>query len=160
MANVVEELSESQSRSLEAVPPVSKPRRSPVRFILLGMVVLALAAGGWAYFHFRDQVSSDDAQVDGHIQPVAPNISGTVSEVLVKSNQRVKAGDVLVRIDPRDYQARVDMARAALSQAESQLTTARTMVPMTNESTQSGASGATAQLGDAMAELEIGRAHV
>jgi membrane fusion protein (multidrug efflux system) len=121
------------------------------------MLLVALAAGAWAYLHFRDRVSSDDAQVDGHIQPVAPNISGTVSEVLVKSNQQVKAGDVLVRIDPRDYQVRVDMARAALAQAQSQLTTARTMVPMTNESTQSGASGASAQLGDANAELERAR---
>ena len=157
MANVVEELSESQSRPLEAVPPVAQSRRSPVRFVVLGMLVVAAAAGTWAYLHFRDRVSSDDAQVDGHIQPVAPNISGTVSEVLVKSNQQVKAGDVLVRIDPRDYQVRVDMARAALVQAQSQLTTARTMVPMTNESTQSGASGATAQLGDAVAELDRAR---
>jgi membrane fusion protein (multidrug efflux system) len=121
------------------------------------MLVVAAAAGTWAYLHFRDRVSSDDAQVDGHIQPVAPNISGPVSEVLVRSNQPVKAGDVLVRIDPRDYQVRVEMARAAVVQAESQLHTARTMVPMTNESTQSGASGATAQLEDAMAELDRAR---
>ena len=79
-------------------------------------------------------------------------------EVLVNDNQQVKAGDVLVRIDPRDYQARVDMARAALVQAESQVHTSHTMVPMTNESTQSGRLGRRAQLGDAMAELD--RAHL
>ena len=99
-------------------------------------------------------MSSDDAQVDAHIIAVAPKISGNVIEVLVKDNQAVKAGDVLVRIDPRDYQARVDIARAAVLQAQSQLHTAQTVVPLTNDTTQSGTSGAAAQLADAMAELD------
>ena len=157
MANVAEEVSKPQASGIEAEPPVSKPRRSPVRLIALGMLVVILVAGGWAYFHFRDRVSSDDAQVDGHIVAIAPKISGNVVEVLVRDNQQVNAGDVLVRIDPRDYQARVEMARAAVQQAESQLHTAQTLVPMTNETTQSGTSGASAQLGDAMAELDRAR---
>jgi membrane fusion protein (multidrug efflux system) len=102
-------------------------------------------------------VSSDDAQVDGHITAIAPKISGNVLEVLVKDNQPVKAGQVLVRIDPRDYQVKVDMARAALQQTESQLRSAQVLVPWENETTQSGASGASAQLADAMAELERAR---
>jgi membrane fusion protein (multidrug efflux system) len=64
---------------------------------------------------------------------------------------------VLLRIDPRDYQARVDIARAALLQAQSQLHTAQTVVPLTSETTQSGASGASAQLADALAELDRAR---
>ena len=95
--------------------------------------------------------------MDAHITAVAPKIPGNVLEVLVMDNQPVKAGDVLVRIDPRDYQARVDIARAALVQAQSQLHTAQTVVPLTNDTTQSGASGATAQLADAMAELDRAR---
>jgi membrane fusion protein (multidrug efflux system) len=102
-------------------------------------------------------VSSDDAQVDGHITAIAPKIAGNVVDVLVNDNQPVKAGQVLVRIDPRDYQARVDMAKAALLQAESQLRSARVVVPWTNETTQSGESGASAQLADAQAELERAR---
>ncbi len=157
MTNVEEDLSKSQGRNLEAVAPVSNTRRSPVKFIVLGMMALGAVAGGWAYIHFRDRISSDDAQVDAHIVAIAPKISGNVIGVLVKDNQQVKAGDVLVRIDPRDYQARVDMARAAVVQAQSQETTTRTMVPMTNEATQSGVSGASAQLADAMAELDRSR---
>jgi membrane fusion protein (multidrug efflux system) len=157
MANVVEDLSKSQSRNLEAVAPVAATRRSPVKFIVLGMLALAAIAGGWAWLHFRDRVSSDDAQVDAHIVAIASKIPGSVAETLVKENQRVKAGDVLVRIDPRDYQARVDMAHAAVVQAVSQEATTRTIVPMTNESTQSGVSGASAQLADAMAELDRSR---
>jgi membrane fusion protein (multidrug efflux system) len=156
MPDVMDQLSKPQS-SLSAEPPVVAPRRSPVRFIVFGMLVLGVAAGAWAWFHFRDRVSSDDAQVDAHITAVAPKIPGNVLEVLVLDNQPVKAGDVLVRIDPRDYQARVDIARSALLQAQSQLHTAQTVVPLTNDTTQSGATGATAQLSDAMAELDRAR---
>ena len=141
MPEVMDELSKPP-RPLGAEAPDEEPRRSPVRFILLGMLLVAVAAGTWAYFHFRDRVSSDDAQVDAHITAIAPKIPGNVLAVLVLDNQPVKAGDVLVRIDPRDYQARVDIARAALMQAESQLHTAQTVVPLTNDTTQSGASGA------------------
>jgi len=87
------------------------------------------AAALWAYLHYRYQVSSDDAQVDGHITAVAPKIAGNVVDVLVDDNQPVKAVQVLVRIDPRDFQARVDMAKAALMQAEQQLRSARVVVP-------------------------------
>jgi membrane fusion protein (multidrug efflux system) len=156
MPDVMDRLSKSQS-SVSVESPAAEPRRSPVKFIVLGMLVAAVAAGAWTWFHFRDQVSSDDAQVDAHITAVAPKIPGNVIEVLVLDNQPVKAGDVLVRIDPRDYQARVDIARSALLQAQSQLHTAQTVVPLTNDTTQSGASGATAQLADAMAELDRAR---
>src|SRR5260370_13927908 len=156
MHDVMDQLSKPQS-PLSTESPVGEPRRSPVKFIVLGMLLLALATGAWAWFHFRDRVSSDDAQVDAHITAVAPKIPGNVLEVLVKDNQTVKAGDILVRIDPRDYQARVDIARSALLQAQSQLHAAQTVVPLTNDTTQSGASGATAQLADAMAELDRSR---
>ena len=157
MANVVDDLPKAESRKVEAAPGVAAPRKSPVKYIVLGMLAIGAAVGAWAWFHFRDQVSSDDAQVDAHIVAIAPKISGNVTEVLVRDNQQVKAGEVLVRIDPRDYQARVNAARAALLQAESQVVTSRTMVPMTNESTQSGVSGAAAQVSDAMAELDRAR---
>ena len=156
MPDVMDELSKSQD-ALPAETPAEAPGRSPVKYIALGMLLAVLAAGAWAYFHFLDRVSSDDAQVDAHITAIAPKIPGNVLAVLVLDNQPVKAGDVLVRIDPRDYQARVDIARAALLQAESQLHTAQTVVPLTNDTTQSGASGAAAQLADAMAELDRAR---
>jgi membrane fusion protein (multidrug efflux system) len=156
MPDVMDELSKSQD-ALPAETPAEAPGRSPVKYIVLGMLLALLAAGAWAYFHFLDRVSSDDAQVDAHITAIAPKIPGNVLAVLVLDNQPVKAGDVLVRIDPRDYQARVDIARAALLQAVSQLHTAQTVVPLTNDTTQSGASGAAAQLADAMAELDRAR---
>jgi len=153
MSDVVDELSKSQA-STRAAQPRNNVR---VKLLLLGAVLVLGAAAAWAYFHFQDRVSSDDAQVDGHITAIAPKISGNVLEVLVKDNQPVKAGQVLVRIDPRDYQAKVDLAKAALQQTESQLRSATVVIPMVNETTQSGASSASAQLADTIAELQRAR---
>jgi membrane fusion protein (multidrug efflux system) len=120
------------------------------------LIVLAIAAAvaTWMYFHYRDRVSSDDAEVDGHISAVSAKISGNVVDVLVLDNQPVKAGQVLVRIDPRDYQAKVDLAKAALERAESQVRSAQLVVPWTSETTQSGSAAADAQLAGARADME------
>jgi membrane fusion protein, multidrug efflux system len=152
MPNV--ENSKQESTQEGAPAPKGKSR---VRVILL-LVVLCGAIAAYAnYLRVKDQVSSDDAQVDGHIAAVAPKIAGNVLEVLVKDNQEVKAGDPLVRIDPRDYEARVNIAKAELVRAESLLNAARVVVPWTRETTNSNATAAGAQLGDAQAELERAR---
>ncbi|HJY87041.1 MAG TPA: HlyD family secretion protein [Candidatus Acidoferrales bacterium] len=119
-----------------------------------GAVVVLAAASLFWHFHFRE--STDDAQVDGHIAPISAKISGNVIEVLVDDNQPVKAGQVLVRIDPRDYQARADQARAALMLAEAQAKAAQIGVPWTREVTQSGDSNASAQV--ASSEADYARA--
>ena len=142
----------------EERPAVAEPqKKSLVRYVLVVLLVVAVAAGVWAYLHYRDRVSTDDAEVDGHISAIAPKISGNVTEVLVRDNQPVKAGDVLVRIDPRDYQARLDQAKAALAEAESQLAAAQVGVPLTDLTTESGATAASAALADAQAELDRAR---
>jgi membrane fusion protein, multidrug efflux system len=153
MPNVMEDLSKT-----ETTAPVREPRKLP-RGKILAVLLLLIVAGAAtaAYLHFQDRVSSDDANVDGHITAIAPKISGTVAEVQVLDNQAVKAGQVLVRIDPRDLQARVDMAKAAVLQAESQLRSAQVSVPWTNETTQSGTTAASAQLADTNAEVDRAR---
>jgi membrane fusion protein (multidrug efflux system) len=109
------------------------------------------------YLHYQNQVTTDDATVDGHIAAIAPKITGNVTDVLVLDNQPVKAGDVLVRIDARDYQAKVDLAKAAVLEAQSKLNAARQVVPWTSDTTESAVTSAAAQLGDANAELERAR---
>jgi membrane fusion protein (multidrug efflux system) len=95
--------------------------------------------------------------VDGHVSAIAPKISGNVIDVLVRDNQPVKAGDVLVRIDPRDYQARVDQAKATLAEDESKLRAAQVGVPLSDLVTESGETSASAGVGDAQAELDRAR---
>jgi membrane fusion protein, multidrug efflux system len=131
---------------------------NPRRHLLLigGLAVVAAVAVGF-YLHSRNRISTDDAQVDGHIVPIAAKISGSVDQVLVDDNQQVNAGDVLVRIDPRDYQARLDQARAALAIAEAQARGAQVGVPWTSAVMSSGMSSAEAQVATAQAELSRAR---
>jgi membrane fusion protein (multidrug efflux system) len=126
----------------------------PRRLLILGVVV-ALAAGAVVmWLSSLGHVSTDDAQVDGHIIPVSAKIPGNIAEVLVDDNQQVKQGQPLVRIDPRDYQAKVDQARAALAFAESQANGATVNVPLTRDTTLSGTSSAEAQFNAVQAQYE------
>ena len=124
-----------------------------VRRLLIagGAVALAAIVGLFLYFHNRE--TTDDAQVDGHITPMASKVYGRVAQVLVEDNQPVKAGQVLVKIDPRDYQASLDQAKAALALAESEARSAGVDVPRTRENVASGTSSADAQLAGAEADL-------
>jgi membrane fusion protein (multidrug efflux system) len=144
----------------EKVTPAGAPRTGSRTRLVAGLILLiaAAVAGYWFYMHFRDRVSTDDANVDAHISAIAPRISGNVIDVAVLDNQNVKAGQVLVRIDPRDYQAAVDAAKAALAQAEGQLQAASVAVPWVEGTTQSGTGVADAQLADAQSEVERARA--
>src|SRR5271156_367746 len=85
--------------------------------LIAGVLVLAaIAIGLFLYYHNRE--STDDAQVDGHITPIASKIYGRFLGVKVNDNEHVKAGQILVQIDPADYQAQVDEAKGALALAE------------------------------------------
>jgi len=92
--------------------------RRRLAFAILGVAVLALVGFGvrrWVYS--LSHVSTDDAQVDGHIIPILPKVGGFVVEVRVDENQRVKAGDTLVVLDDRDYRVRLAQAEADLAVA-------------------------------------------
>jgi membrane fusion protein, multidrug efflux system len=119
--------------------------------IVGGAVLLAAIAGLFLYYLNRE--STDDAQIDGHITPIASKIYGKVANVLVDDNQAVKAGQLLVKIDARDYQSAVDQAKAALDLAESEARSAGVDVPRTAENVASGTSSADAQLLGAQADV-------
>ncbi|HUA33661.1 MAG TPA: HlyD family secretion protein [Candidatus Binataceae bacterium] len=118
-----EELDEvpGQSRALP-VRLAAWLRRNPVTaLILLIIAAAAFPAGRRALVYFNSYQTTDDAQVDAHIDPISPRISGTVLHVYVDDNQRVKAGQLLADIDPRDYQVAVEEARANYDQAGAQI---------------------------------------
>jgi membrane fusion protein (multidrug efflux system) len=92
-------------------------RRIPL--ILGALLLIALATWGVRrYLYGRTHVSSDNAQVDGHITAIAPRIAGFIDRVLVEENQHVRAGDTLVVLDQRDLRARLDQAEAELRTAQ------------------------------------------
>jgi membrane fusion protein (multidrug efflux system) len=140
---------ESARLVVEKQPLISSKLRT--RLIFGGIVVLATFLGLFLYFHDRE--STDDAQVDGHITPVASKIYGRISKVLVNDNQPVKAGQILAQIDMGDFQAAVDEAKGALALAEGEARSAGVDVPRTTEDVASGNSSANAQLSGAEADL-------
>jgi membrane fusion protein (multidrug efflux system) len=95
------------------------------KWVLLLVVLAAVSCAGTFWYLTRNQASTDDAYTDGHAITVAPQVSGTVNALLVGDNQRVKAGDVLIEIDPRAYAAARDQAQGSLNVAEAQLANAR-----------------------------------
>jgi membrane fusion protein, multidrug efflux system len=140
------------AKALETERSVRPPKQFPRKILIFVALAAIIAVGVYMWVSSWDRQSTDDAQVDGHIAPVALKIAGNITEVLVNDNQQVKTGQVLVRIDPRDYQARVDQARAALAVATSQAVGASAGVPLTRETTSSGTSSAQAQVASAQAD--------
>src|SRR5215472_9706820 len=93
-----------------------RSKRNLRRYLILGSLVL-LVAGLLLWRYFSSYESTDDAQVDVHLYPVSPRISGYVTKVSVNDNQYVQAGTVLLEIDPKDYEVAVAQARANLDSA-------------------------------------------
>jgi membrane fusion protein, multidrug efflux system len=140
---------ETQRLDLEPDKLVSSKLRT--RLILGGAIVLAVFLGLYLYFHNRE--TTDDAQVDGHITPIAAKVYGRVGKVLVKDNQPIKAGQVIVQLEQGDYQAALDEAKAELALAEGEARSAGVDVPRTSEDAASDTSSANAQLSAAQADL-------
>src|ERR1700761_4252975 len=96
----------------------SKQKRGSRRLVLMGLALIALIGGGiwlghwWLVGRFIER--TDDAYLQADSVTVAPKVSGYVTEVFVADNQAVKAGDPLVRLDSRQYQAALDQANATI----------------------------------------------
>ncbi|MGD0132800.1 MAG: HlyD family secretion protein [Bryobacteraceae bacterium] len=140
----------------EPVPTTRAARRRGkiLRIVVAILIVVVLAVSGlylWRYLNTYE--STDDAQVDGHIDAVSARINGQVIEVLAEDEKYVKAGDVLVRIDPKDYEVAVAKAEADLADAEAALETSRIDIPITSTTTASQLKSANSGHGDATAFL-------
>jgi membrane fusion protein, multidrug efflux system len=103
------------------------PKKRNKSFLIV--LILLLIIGGWfgvsKYIHSLHHEETDDAQVEANINPVIPKISGYVTEVRVKDNQKVKKGDTLLVLDDRDLKIELEQAEAALVTAQSNLTSAK-----------------------------------
>jgi membrane fusion protein (multidrug efflux system) len=116
-----------------AAPEAPARRKSGARSLILWAVLACILLGGagWYYFGGRATETTDDAQVDGNVVAIAPKVVGYVQTLAITDNQRVKAGDLLIRIDPRDYVASRDQAKAGLASAQAQLENAKVNLEMT-----------------------------
>jgi membrane fusion protein (multidrug efflux system) len=165
---------ETETQERRPQPPVQERRPTPLSerdlkwkqfrernprfrmFVIIGVVVL-LVAGFFLWRYFNSYESTDDAQIDGHLNPVSARITGQVEKLLVTDNQYVQAGQTLVQIDPRDYQVLVARAKADYDDAVATAKAAGVNVPITSTSTSSQLSSADADLGGAQAALSGAR---
>lgn len=124
---------------------------------VIGLVLLVLVFGGGAYLWLtRGQESTDDAQVEAHVTPIAAQVGGSVAKVSVADNQQVEAGAELVLIDPRDYEIALKRAQAALSDARAEAAAGYATGQITSTTATSKVS--TAQGGVSQAESGISEA--
>ena len=147
-------LPDSESRYQRRSAFLSHPR-TRLGLILAGLVILIAVFFLWRYFESYE--STDDAQIDGHVNSVSARVSGHVLKLNVEDNQYVEKGTVLVEIDPADYEVAVAQARADYADAEAQAAAAGINVPITNVSTSSQVSGAQAGVSSAQAGIAAAR---
>ena len=131
-----------------APPPAPPARKKKRKLVIIGVAVLVILIVVIFYYlgfiaPFED---TDDAFIDGYVTLISPRVAGPVTKLLVTDNQVVKAGDVLVEIDPSDYEATVAQAKADLAAAQSQLASAQAQVQVSESKvTQANAAVASAQ---------------
>jgi membrane fusion protein (multidrug efflux system) len=121
--------------------------------VVAAMLFAVIACGWWWYSGGRE--STDDAQVDGNIVPIAGKVGGIVREVTVEDNQQVGAGDVLASIDRRDYEVALARAQAAVAAPEAAVAAAEAGVPVTSATSQSQLTTAQAGRGNAAAGIVV-----
>jgi membrane fusion protein, multidrug efflux system len=157
----------STSTTTPNAPPVAKPAietkpeppvtRGRGRAFLIFFLVLVIAGGVGLYFYLQSRQfeSTDDAEVEAHLNAISSRVDGSITRVYVDSNQFVKAGDPLVDLDPRDFQVAVDQARAQLAQAQSQVTAQQPNIPITQEENTQNISGGEADVANAQAAIGV-----
>jgi membrane fusion protein, multidrug efflux system len=142
--------------------PEPKPKKSfgrrvrehPIRFLVLLIILVGAAIAGVRLWNYLDSYeSTDDAQIDGDIYAVTSRIAGTIKAVYVEDNQQVKAGQLLVELDPRDYDVAISQAKAALNESRSLVAVARPNVPITRTTTETTLSTAATEIAQSRAAV-------
>jgi membrane fusion protein (multidrug efflux system) len=150
---------ETSSNSLSASENGSQtlPPRTANHSFRIGVTVailVLLVAGIFVYRYVTSYESTDDAQVDGHVNSISARISGHVIKLNVEDNQYVRAGTVLVEIDPADYQVAYDRAKADFEDARAAAVAAGVNVPISSVNTSSQVSATEADVDNARAGIQ------
>ncbi|MGI8437150.1 MAG: HlyD family secretion protein [Chthoniobacterales bacterium] len=108
----------------EKSEPEKKPKRPSKKvFIIGGIILLILIVGGILYYlHARNYASTDDAYTTAHVHPISARVAGTVQSLNIRDNEHIHAGQVLLKLDPSDFEIALQKARAQLLQAQASVT--------------------------------------
>src|SRR5579871_5719469 len=135
----------------------SRTQSSGFRIAVVVAIILLIVVGFFAYRYFTSYESTDDAQVDGHINSISARVAGHVTKLNVDDNQYVQAGTVLVEIDPADYQVAYERAKADFDDAQAAATAAGVTVPITSVNTTSQVSATAADVNSARAGIQAAK---
>lgn len=137
-------------------PKKRRRRMGPIGWIVLLVVLAAAGIGGMTLWKYLDSYeSTDDAQIDGDIYSITSRIAGSVKAVYVQDNQQVKAGQLLVELDPADYQVSIEQAKAAVHESETQTAAAQPNVPIISATTQTTVSSSESDIANARAQVAV-----
>jgi membrane fusion protein (multidrug efflux system) len=115
----------------------------PLATVGIPILLIAVLVGGWFLWgYLQSYESTDDAQVDGHVNAVSSRVSGTVTAVNVENNQSVNTGKLAIELDPRDYQVALSQQRANLAQAMANVSAQSPNIPITETTQATGVSTA------------------
>ena len=128
------------------------------RLAVIALLIAGFAIGIPYYLHAVSHESTDDAFVNGHIIPISPRVSGHVAGVYVTDNQWVRSGDLLAKLDTRDFQVRLDAARAAMKAARAVNHSRAIEVNLTRITSDAGLEEAQANVSVAQAMVETAQA--
>jgi membrane fusion protein, multidrug efflux system len=132
-------------------------RKAATKPVVFTLVVVALLLVGWFWWDSRHWESTDDAEIDGHIYPINARVAGQVVKVNYDDGQVVHKGDLLVQIDPTDYQVALDRAKADYHDALAQASAAQYGVPVQSVGSVSQIRSASADMASAQAGVAAAR---
>lgn len=142
----------------------TKPKgKKPIGLILAALGVGAIAASSFGYRWWQyasTHEATDNATVAGHIHQVSSRINGTISDVLVNDNQLVQKGQLLVKLDPRDYENKVQQAEAAIEKARLQAQSARVSINLASQNAAANTTQAQGEVSSAIAAISTAKAAV
>src|ERR671933_184983 len=144
-------------------PGETPKKKAPKALILAALGLGAIAAGsfGYRYWQYASiHQETDNATVAGHIHQISSRVNGTVAEVLVQDNQQVKPGQLLVKLDPRDYQVKVQQAQAALENPRRQAEAAEANISLASQTSQGKTTQAQGDISSANAAISTAQAAI
>lgn len=145
----------------EAIAQKGSHNRSR-RFIALAAVGIGAVSAGFYGYHWLQfaaaHETTDNAIIAGHIHTISSRVNGTISEVLVQENQFVKKGQVLIQLDPRDFEVAVEQAQAALDAALRKASSAQSSIGVTAQTAQGQTAQAQGDVGSAIAAIDSAKA--
>ncbi len=148
---MVEEKEAKDVKPREPAAPTAPRKRLRALLIVAVIGVIAIVGGVLFWRYAQTYESTDDAQINSHLNNISTRVSGTVAHVYVEENQFVKAGQVIADLDPRDYELAVEQARAQLTESQAEVQVENPGVPITQTSNQTTISSVQADILNAQA---------